>query len=53
MGDDGTYTMYVDAVERTYGISSTHAERYPLTNIKEDFANVRRLAAADGAVPTG
>lgn len=30
MGDDGQYTMYVDAVNMEYSVSSTHLERYPI-----------------------
>lgn len=42
MGDDGTFTMYVDAVTRSYASSSTK-ERIPLNgmSIREAFYNVR------------
>ncbi len=45
MGDDGRFTMYVDAVEREYGLSST-SELFPMgaLNIKEAFSAVRRLS---------
>lgn len=41
MGDDGNYTMYVDAVNREYAVCSVSQVRYPLTdNIKEMFDTV-------------
>ena len=44
MGMDGSYTFYVDGVNMEYAISSTHVDRYPLTNVKDDFQHVRHLA---------
>ena len=42
MGDDGKYTMYVDAVKREYAKSSVSTYRLPLSDtIKEMFNNVR------------
>lgn len=42
MGDDGQFTMYIDAVERSFGKSSTSAERYELLDdIKPMFETVR------------
>jgi hypothetical protein len=42
MGDDGQYTMYIDAVKRQYAKSST-SERHDCKdmNIKEMFANLK------------
>lgn len=47
MGDDGTFTMYIDAVRREYAVSST-SERFPIGSkeIGEMFANVRAMVAA-------
>lgn len=43
MGDDGNCTMYVDAVNREYAVSSVSEKRYPLEDdIKEMFQIVRR-----------
>lgn len=42
MGDDGSFTMYVDAVERKFAKSSTSTERYDLLDdIKPMFDKVR------------
>lgn len=42
MGSDGEYTMYVDAVNREYAMSSTSVERWPITNdIKDMFEHVK------------
>lgn len=42
MGDDGQFTMYVDAVKKEFAVSSTKNERYPLMdNIDDMFAVVR------------
>ena len=44
LGEDGQHTMYIDAVERAYAISSTSGFRFPLLpTIDEMFANVRQL----------
>lgn len=43
MGDDGSYTMYVDAVNREYAVCSVSEVRHPLAdNIKEMFDTVRK-----------
>ena len=47
MGFDGTYTFYVDAVKGEYAISSTHTDRYPITNVKDDFQHIRRLSSLE------
>lgn len=42
MGDDGQFTMYIDAVRQEYAMSSTGAERWPLLDdIKPMFDHVR------------
>ena len=43
MGDDGNFTMYVDAVKREYAVSSTSDKRYPFTSecIETMFSKVR------------
>lgn len=49
MGDDGQYTMYVDAVEMVYAVSSTHREKYPIKDtdtIDTIFKEVRKAAKA-------
>ena len=44
MGDDGSFTMYVDAVERKFAKSSTSTERYDLLDdIKPMFDKVRGM----------
>lgn len=45
MGDDGTFTMYIDLTENKYGVSST-AERHDINsnNIDELFQSVRQFA---------
>lgn len=45
MGDDGQFTMYIDAVNREYAVSSTSTERFPITdNIKDMFAHVKEIS---------
>lgn len=45
MGSDGEYTMYVDAVNREYAMSSTSVKRWPITNdIKDMFEHVKECA---------
>ena len=45
MGDDGQFTMYIDAVNREYAASSTSTERFPITdNIKDMFAHVKEIS---------
>ena len=42
MGEDGEYTMYIDAVKREFAVSSTSVTRYPITNdIVEMFHKVQ------------
>ena len=43
MGDDGEFTMYADAVNSEYAVSSTSAKRNPVSGtIQEMFAHVRK-----------
>jgi organic radical activating enzyme len=43
MGDDSTFTFYIDAVENKYAGSSTHKERYDVNgDLQQMFANVRK-----------
>jgi len=43
MGGDGQHTMYIDAVEGVYAVSSVSKDRAPVTSdIKEMFAAVKR-----------
>ena len=45
MGNDGEFTMYVDAVERKFAKSSTPTERWDITDdIKDMFDRVRGVA---------
>lgn len=45
MGDDGSFTMYVDAVNQEFAKSSTSTERFPVENdIKTMFNKVRELS---------
>jgi hypothetical protein len=40
-GTDGAFTMYIDAVEKKYAMSSTNSNKYDLVgNIKDIFANI-------------
>jgi len=42
MGDDGDFTMYIDAVKKEYALSSTSLERFPLENdIVDMFRNIK------------
>lgn len=42
MGDDGTFTMYMDLVQKTFAPTSTSKERWSITNSMRDmFARVR------------
>ena len=55
MGDDGTFTMYVDAVNREFAVSSVSENRYPLeSSIWKMFETVKEAAneqrAAEKAV---
>lgn len=43
MGTDGQFTMYIDAVEEKYAVSSTSSEKIPITeNIKDIFTHVKQ-----------
>lgn len=43
MGDDGGFTMYIDAVNEEYAVSSVSTERYKLRNdIQEMFETIRK-----------
>lgn len=45
MGDDGTFTMYMDLVKREYAVSSTSANKTTLTeDIRAMFAHVRSIS---------
>lgn len=45
MGDDGSYTFYVDLVNEEFGVSSTAKERYPLMdNVVDMFNKVREVS---------
>ena len=43
MGDEGTFSMYVDAVTQTYGVSSYAGLRLPWTNMEDMFGQIRAL----------
>ena len=43
MGPEGAYSMYVDAVTRTYGLSSYSTHRYRWSNLRDMFSHVRSL----------
>ncbi len=48
MGDDGSHTMYVDMVNNEFAVSSTWAERYPVTdNIVDMFNKVKEVSNND------
>lgn len=45
MGDDGNFTLFVDSVNKNFGVSSTAKERFPMTdNIIEMFDKVREVS---------
>ena len=40
-GSDGSFTMYIDAIEQKYAMSSTNPNKYDLVgNMKDIFANI-------------
>lgn len=44
MGNDGQFTMYVDAVNMEYAVSSVSTERWTVTDdIQEMFERVRSV----------
>lgn len=44
MGEEGSFSMYIDAVTKTFGMSSYSDTRLPWTNLPDMFAQVRALA---------
>ena len=44
MGEEGSFSMYIDAVTKTFGVSSYGDTRLPWTNLADMFAQVRALA---------
>ena len=49
MGDDGQYTLYIDAVRSEYAVSSTATTRYPLEpDIRTMFQTVRESRCPHG-----
>lgn len=48
MGDEGQFSMYVDGVERTFGLASYAPERHAWTDMKSMFASVRGQKPRDG-----
>lgn len=44
MGEEGSFSMYIDAVTKTFGVSSYSDTRLPWTNLPAMFAQVRALA---------
>lgn len=52
MGEEGQFTMYVDAVKKEYAICSVAEERFPLEDdIRPMFSRVREKAALDKRKP--
>ena len=45
MGNDGEYSMYVDAVMKTFAVSSTSEQRFSTVNVQEDFRQLRALGS--------
>lgn len=43
MGDEGTFSMYVDAVTQTYGVSSYAGLRLPWSNMQDMFEKIRKI----------
>lgn len=41
MGDEGSYTMYIDAVKKQYSINSFNKNRLNFLSLKESFTNVQ------------
>ena len=41
MGEDGTNTMYIDAVKQEYAVSSTSQKRFKINLLKEAFNHVK------------
>ena len=46
MGPEGAYSMYVDAVSETYGLSSYSDTRYPWSDLQTMFSHVRNMQSA-------
>lgn len=45
MGDDGTFTMYIDAVKEEFAVSSVSTERFPLEdNVMKMFKKVKEVS---------
>lgn len=45
MGDDGNFTLFIDSVNKNFGVSSTAKERFPMTdNIIDMFDKVREVS---------
>ena len=40
MGDDGDMTMYIDLVQKQFGVSSTAVSRYELLDNIKDMFNI-------------
>ena len=51
MGEEGCFSMYVDAVTETYGLSSYSKERNPWSDIAGMFKQVRETAFAACSLP--
>lgn len=48
MGDEGQFSMYMDGVERTFGMASYAPERFAWTRMENMFAAVRDQNPRDG-----
>lgn len=50
MGEEGTFSMYVDGVAQTFGLASYAAERWSWTNLQAMFAQVRAIGSTSVAI---
>jgi len=52
MGDEGTFSMYIDMVKQEYASHSTSPDRYPVNGqgIKKMFQHIRQLAKKEGVI---
>lgn len=46
MGDEGSYTFYIDLVDREYGVNSISTERFPIgdKSVDDMFKHIRKIS---------
>lgn len=53
MGDDGQFTMYVDAVKSEFAVSSTHNKRFPVSGVIEEMFTIVKSTHPELVTMTG